>query len=102
MMNAVKLEDQTITFSKPFTILGNGQTIVAPYRAAMIERVKKLEETVKAQTGAQPNQSAPNVAFPVWYDPVLVPVEVSIEKVSTLAELMRLGGKILRPQYFRY
>lgn len=101
---ADKLEDQTITFSNPFTIIGGGQTIVAPYRAAMTEHVKRLTDTARAAAAsAAPNHTPNNIAvqLTIWHDPVLVPNGVSIEKVSTLAELMRLGGKVLRPQYFR-
>jgi hypothetical protein len=99
-----KLEDQTITFSNPFTIVGGGLSIVAPYRPAMREHLQKVAEAAKAATtGALPNQTPPSVAIqvPVWHDPVLVPNGVAIEKVSSLAELIRLGGKILRPQYFQ-
>jgi hypothetical protein len=99
-----KLEDQDITFSKPFTIVGGGLTIVAPYRATMTQHVEKLMESAKTLTGSLSSQQQPvNVIlqFPIWYEPVLVPNEVSLEKVATLAELMRLGGKVLRPQYFR-
>jgi hypothetical protein len=100
--NTDKLEDANITFSKPFTIAAGGLAIVAPYRPAMIDHLQKMGDAAKGViTGSLPNQPT-NVAvqIQVWHDPVLVPNEVTLEKVATLAELMRLGGKVLRPQYF--
>jgi hypothetical protein len=101
-----KLEDTNITFSKVFTITGGGQPIVAPFRQAMSDHLKKVVDDTKRQAGFDPDKPGPPgsplimIQTPIWHEPVLVPNDVSIEKVSSLAELMKLGGKILRPQYF--
>jgi hypothetical protein len=101
-----RLEDTNITFSKPFTIVGGGQSIVAPYRQSMTDHIKQLSDDAKRKAGFDsdkppfPGALIVQVQTPIWHEPVLVPNDVAIEKITSLAELMRLGGKILRPQYF--
>jgi hypothetical protein len=35
-----------------------------------------------------------------WHMPVLIPNEISMEKIQTLGDVRKLGGKILVPQYW--
>ncbi len=102
-----RLEDQTITFSKVFTITGGGQPIVSPYRQVMIDHIKQVSDETKRRAGFDPDKPPPpgspliQVQTSIWHEPVLVPNDLVIDKVASLGELIRLGGKILRPQYFR-
>jgi len=92
-----KLDDETITVSGPYTIIPGGIQIVAPLRPAMAEKIKAIQQAALA--AAQANRPFA-LDLQVWYDPIIIPNNVSPAKISKLSDVLSLGGKILRPQYF--
>jgi hypothetical protein len=79
------LEDQRILISNPFDIRPGGVQIVANYSKHMDE----LKQIPAGTTLAE------------WHHAVLVPNEISRDKISTLADVVALGGKILTPGLYR-
>jgi hypothetical protein len=77
-----KMDDEAISVSAPFTIVPGGVAIIVPTRPAMAE---VLKHTMPAQ---------------VWFDPIILPNDISVEKVTKLSDVTKLGGKILRQQFF--
>jgi hypothetical protein len=76
-----RMEDENISVSAPFTIVAGGVPILVPTRPAMAPLLQ--------QGAAQ-----------VWFDPIIVPNDVSVDKITRLSDVRKLGGKILRPEYF--
>jgi hypothetical protein len=76
-------EDESIGVSAPFTIVPGGIPIIAPPRPAM---------AAVLQNNVQPHQ--------IWFDPIILPNGISVDKIAKLSDVPRLGGKILRPQFF--
>jgi hypothetical protein len=63
----------------------------------MAEKIKAIQQAALA--AAQANRPFA-LDLQVWYDPILIPNNVSPAKISKLFDVLSLGGKILRPQYF--
>jgi hypothetical protein len=77
-----KLDDDAISISNAFTIIPGAIDIFTPMRDAMLNKLKAQ------QLGR------------TWHIPVLVPNGIQTNKITTLSELQRMGGKLLVPQYF--
>jgi len=113
-----KLQQTGITISKSFTITPGGVTIFAPYSPEMARTVNQgvMPTAVPATTssGAPPPSGAgagtgsgmvlaPGSAVTVpsmWYQPVLVPKDADLSKITTLSDVKKQGGKILSAAYF--
>jgi hypothetical protein len=76
-----KLEDERISVSNPFEIIPGAVNIVVLYREEMAKRF--------------PDSSR------MWFEPLLIPNGVSTAKIAKLSDLLKMNGKIIRPQYFR-
>jgi len=79
-----RLDDNRITISKPFEIVEGGVVIHAPYRPVTLELMQKY-------------QSRP---FFLWFEVILIPINIPTDKILTLSDVQTMGGKILREQYF--
>jgi len=82
--NMEKLDDNRISVSNLFEIVPPGITIL---------------DTVGPEMRTAMQAYQPNAA-PLWYEAVLVPVGVDRNRIATLRDLIRMGGKIIRSQYW--
>jgi hypothetical protein len=83
-----KFEDDRVTVSNLFTITPNPVAIVAPYSGRMQVFAKSL--------------SGPdNKAISTWYEAILLPSDVSSDKITKLSDVVKLGGKIIDPAYYK-
>ncbi len=76
-----KFEDDAVTVSGLFTIAPRTVQIRAPYKP-----------------GTKETHIIPGTR--VWYEGFIVPKDVSKDKITSLADIGRLGGKIIREGYF--
>jgi hypothetical protein len=83
------LQQTGITISTPFTITSGGVNIFAPYSPTMLAAVKNTVTNI-------PNTMNINM----WYQPVLVPKDSDLSKVTRLLDVKKAGGKILSPALF--
>lgn len=86
-----KMEDDRITFSKPFTIIAGQISIASPYSSNMTAFLQKLRAA---------NNTGQPLHFQVWHFPLLVPNDVQLNNISTLSAFLKAGGKIYREGYF--
>ena len=91
-----KLTDTRISISKLFIIRPESLSITMPISAEMSDGIKRL--TSEARTSSQLPSDAP-IAVPVWWEPVLIKKGTNMAIIHSLADVVRYGGKILRPQY---
>lgn len=77
------LDDDRIIISSPFNILNGGVSIVA----ADVRHKDKLEKYRNRQ-------------LQIWHVPALIPFDLSTDKIATLGDVRKLGGKIVAPQYW--
>jgi hypothetical protein len=66
-----------------------------PTKDGMQKRATEMIDQAKAVAG--PNAAA---QIPIWYDVILLPNDVSPSKISKLADVLSLKGKILNSQHF--
>jgi hypothetical protein len=103
------LEDENITISNSYTITPGAIQIVTPLREAMIKQFNAIKEAqlkqLNALKEAQPHLQGSTpitiaVQVQIWYDPILIPNDIPVSKITKLSDVTRLGGKILRQHYF--
>jgi hypothetical protein len=89
--NIDKLDDDRVTFSKPFAIIAGQIPITAPYSPKMTDFVQRLRTA--------PDAPRP-FHVPVWHFPLLVPKSLALDHVATLSDFRKEGGKIYREGFF--
>lgn len=77
-----RIEDEAISVSGPYTIVPGGVPITVPTRPAMAALLK------------------PAIQQQIWFDAIILPNDISTDKVTRLSDVSKLGGKILRPGFF--
>jgi hypothetical protein len=87
-----ELEDDRITFSNPFTISGYPIAITSHYSPKM----KDLEEKI-----IQSNENNVPTRTLVWHKAILIPNEISMDKINRLSDVPKLRGKILEAGYYK-
>lgn len=97
-MSKDRLEDEIITISSRFTIIGGLQPIATPVSFKMAQHMEDLSKQAQKAAG-RPDQIVA-VAIPTWYTAILLPNDVPVSKIAKLQDVMTLGGKIIDPQYF--
>jgi hypothetical protein len=97
------LTDKRLVVSNLFTIVPGGITIIAPMTLQTVPSVapQVTPPTSTPPPAPQPSQALPPVEVTIGYLAVLVPNDVGRDKITTLADLERLGGKILDPKYYK-
>jgi hypothetical protein len=83
--SADPLTDNHILVSNPFEIVPGGVAIVANY----------------SPSGFDLSKVSPGMQINLGFLAVLIPRDMPKEKITSLADLMRAGGKILDPKYYR-
>ena len=83
------LEDTGITKSKAFTITGGRVQILAPYTSSTLRQMKKL-------LASQPYNV---LGLTIWFDPVIIPKETPLERITRLSDIPRFGGRVLEGQH---
>lgn len=106
------LQQTGITISKPFTITPGGVSIFANYSSEM---AKLMKDTAPPGTAVVPSgpaaQGGPPVApagappsgtttLTMWYQPIVIPKDADLSKITRLADVKKQGGKILNANYF--
>lgn len=82
-----KFEDDRVTVSNPFTITPSPVAIIAAYSDRMQVFAKSHISESKA--------------ISTWYEAILLPNGVPSDKIAKLSDVVKLGGKIIDPAYYK-
>lgn len=87
--NVDRHTDVVITISNPFTIRDRPFHIQAPFNQMMYMKLKE-----RAMTAVSTTEQAQPVAN-VWFETAVVPKNVDMANVHSMADIERVGGKII-------